>query len=122
MDPAEQVRVLAGRYRLDSVIGRGGMGTVWRARDQSLNRDVAVKEIVWATHLDEEEREAERRRAMREAQTAARLSHPNVVGIYDILIEEGRPWIVTEFVPYRSRSRPGVTSSRRTPRGSMSRR
>jgi eukaryotic-like serine/threonine-protein kinase len=102
MDPAEQVRVLAGRYRLDSVIGRGGMGTVWRARDQSLNRDVAVKEIVWATHLDEEEREAERRRAMREAQTAARLSHPNVVGIYDILTEEGRPWIVMEFIPYRS--------------------
>ena len=102
MDAAEQVRVLAGRYRLDSVIGRGGMGTVWRARDQSLNRDVAVKEIVSATHLDEKEREAERRRATREAQTAARLSHPNVVGIYDILTEEGRPWIVMEFVPYPS--------------------
>lgn len=102
MDAAEQVRVLTGRYRLDSVIGRGGMGTVWRARDQSLNRDVAVKEIVWATHLDEKEREAGRRRAMREARTAARLSHPNVVGIYDILLEEGRPWIVMEFVPFPS--------------------
>lgn len=102
MDPAEQIRVLAGRYRLDSVIGRGGMGVVWRARDQMLNRDVAVKEIVWAMHLDEEEREDARRRAIVEARTAAQLSHPNVVRIYDILTENGRPWIVMEYLPYRS--------------------
>jgi eukaryotic-like serine/threonine-protein kinase len=102
MDSAEQVRLLAGRYRLGLVIGHGGMGTVWRARDVLLNRDVAVKEIVWPPHLNDGERETARRRALREAQMAARLNHPNVVGIYDIVEEDGRPWIVMELVPYRS--------------------
>jgi serine/threonine protein kinase len=102
MGAADQVRVLAGRYRLDSVIGRGGMGVVWQSRDQLLNRDVAVKEIVWATHLDDEEQESARRSAIREAQAAARLSHPNVVGIYDVINEGGRPWIVMEYLPYPS--------------------
>jgi eukaryotic-like serine/threonine-protein kinase len=95
-------RMLAGRYRLVSVIGRGGMGAVWRARDEMLNRDVAVKEIVWPERLDAAERETARRRAIREAQLAARLSHPNVVGVYDILDEDGRPCIVMELVPLRS--------------------
>jgi serine/threonine protein kinase len=94
--------MLAGRYRLGAVIGRGGMGAVWRARDELLNRDVAVKEIVWPVQLDPAERETARRRAVREAQLAARLSHPNVVGVYDILEEDGRPCIVMELVPFRS--------------------
>jgi eukaryotic-like serine/threonine-protein kinase len=100
--PAEPERLLARRYRLDAVIGRGGMGAVWRARDELLNRDVAVKEIIWPPYLDRAERETARRRALREAQMAARLSHPNVVGIYDIVEEDGRPWIVMELVPYPS--------------------
>jgi serine/threonine protein kinase len=95
-------RVLAGRYRLGAVIGRGGMGAVWQARDELLNRDVAIKEIVWPPQLDPAERETARRRAVREAQLAARLSHPNVVGVYDILEEDGRPCIVMELVPFRS--------------------
>src|SRR5438270_10715124 len=95
-------RVLAGRYRLGAVIGRGGMGAVWQARDELLNRDVAIKEIVWPAQLDPAERETARRRAVREAQMAARLSHPNVVGVYDILEEDGRPCIVMELVPFRS--------------------
>jgi serine/threonine protein kinase len=78
------------------------MGAVWRARDELLNRDVAVKEIVWPVQLDPAERETARRRAVREAQLAARLSHPNVVGVYDILEEDGRPCIVMELVPFRS--------------------
>src|SRR6266700_2561564 len=98
----ETERVLAGRYRLGAVIGRGGMGAVWQARDELLNRDVAIKEIVWPPQLDAAERETARRRAVREAQLAARLSHPNVVGIYDILEEDGRPCIVMELVPFRS--------------------
>lgn len=102
MNSAEQVRLLAGRYRLDEAIGHGGMGTVWRAHDELLNRDVAVKEIIWPLHLSDAEREDARRRAVREAQMAARLHHPNVVAIYDIVQEHGRPWIVMELVPYRS--------------------
>ena len=100
--PAEPERLLAGRYRLEAVIGRGGMGAVWRARDELLNRDVAVKEIIWPPYLDQAEQETARRRALREAQMAARLNHPNVVGIYDIVEEDGRPWIVMELIPYRS--------------------
>ena len=67
-----------------------------------LNRDVAIKEIVWPAQLDPAERETARRRAVREAQLAARLSHPNVVGVYDILEEDGPPCIVMELVPFRS--------------------
>ena len=101
--PADETeRVLAGRYRLGAVIGRGGMGAVWQARDELLNRDVAIKEIVWPAQMDPAERETARRRAVREAQMAARLSHPNVVGMYDILEEDGRPCIVMELVPFRS--------------------
>ena len=79
----ESHRLLAGRYRLGAVIGRGGMGAVWQARDELLNRDVAVKEIVWPPQLDPAERKVARSRAVREAQLAARLHHPNVVTVYD---------------------------------------
>ena len=102
MDVAGDVRLLGGRYQLLSVIGQGGMGTVWRARDELLDRDVAVKEIAWPPYLSEAERQAARSRAISEAQLAARLRHPNVVCIYDIAEEDGHPWIVMELVPYRS--------------------
>ncbi len=98
----DQGRLLAGRYRLCSVIGQGGMGAVWRARDELLNRDVAVKEIIWPPQMGPAERETARRRAVREAQMAARLRHPNVVGVYDFVEEYGRPCIVMELVPFRS--------------------
>jgi eukaryotic-like serine/threonine-protein kinase len=78
------------------------MGVVWQARDELLGRDVAVKEIVWPVNMDPAERDLARRRAIREAQMAARLSHPNVVGIFDVVEEDDRPWIVMELVPYRS--------------------
>src|SRR5438876_7450686 len=102
MDTVEHARLLAGRYRLDSVMGRGGMGTVWRARDELLNRDVAVKEITWPPYLNAAERRARCRRALTEAQLAARLQHPNVVSVYDIVDEDDRPWIVMELIQYRS--------------------
>jgi eukaryotic-like serine/threonine-protein kinase len=78
------------------------MGVVWQARDDLLGRDVAVKEIIWPTHMDAAEWNLARQRAQREAQMAARLNHPNVVGIYDVVAEDDRPWIIMELVPYRS--------------------
>ncbi len=98
----DQGRLLAGRYRLRSVIGQGGMGAVWRARDELLNRDVAVKEIIRPPQLGPAEWETARRRAVQEAQMAARLGHPNVVGVYDFVEEYGRPCIVMELVPFHS--------------------
>ena len=101
MDATEPERLLAGRYRLTSVIGRGGMGIVWRAHDELLNRDVALKEISWP-HLSEPEAQLASRRAIREAQVAGRLNHRNVVQIFDIVQEDGHPSIVMEYLPYRS--------------------
>src|SRR5215472_78899 len=102
MDPAEPGRLIAGRYRLGEIIGRGGMGVVWHTRDDLLDRDVAVKEVIWPPHLTEGEQQAACRRAVREAQMAARLTHRNVVRIFDIIEEDGHPWIVMELLPYRS--------------------
>jgi eukaryotic-like serine/threonine-protein kinase len=102
MRTAEVGRVVAGRYRLSAVIGHGGMGVVWRARDELLSRDVAVKEMVWPPYLTDPERQAACRRATREAQVAARLNHRNVIRVFDIVESGGCPWIVMELLPYRS--------------------
>jgi serine/threonine protein kinase len=102
MELAEAGRVLSGRYRLDTVVGRGGMGVVWHARDELLKRDVAVKELIWPPHFTEAEQQSACRRAVREAQMAGRLAHHNVVRIYDILQEDGHPWIIMELLPYQS--------------------
>src|SRR4051812_49328187 len=78
------------------------MGVVWLATDEVLDRSVAVKEVVFPPGLPEEEQETLRRRTLREARTNARLNHPNVVGLFDIVDEEDRPWIVMEVVPSRA--------------------
>src|SRR5262249_32605947 len=96
--------LLAGRYRLRGVIGRGGMGVVWEAADELLDRDVAVKETVRPPELDDAEWHVLRDRSLSEARTAARLNHPNIVGMYDILQEDGRPWLVMQLVPFPSLS------------------
>lgn len=94
--------LIAGRYRLLDLVGTGGMGRVWLARDEMLHRDVALKEVVPPSWLAETEREELRRRTLREARTAARLNHPNVVRLYDVVHDRDSPWIVMEYVPSRS--------------------
>jgi serine/threonine protein kinase len=93
---------VAGRYHLISALGNGGMGTVWLAEDDILSRRVAVKEVSPPADMTEREREMLGERTLREARTAARMSHPNVVTIYDVVEDDGRPWIVMELIPSRS--------------------
>ncbi|WP_192809327.1 serine/threonine-protein kinase [Actinomadura montaniterrae] len=95
-------RLLAGRYRLLSVVGRGGMGTVWRALDETLDREVAVKEVLLPSGLSDEERHNRHQRTLREARASARLNHPGVVTVHDVVDEDDRPWIVMELVRARS--------------------
>src|ERR1700728_1659920 len=102
MKSTETGRLLSGRHRLSTVFGRGGMGVVGRPGDKLLKRDVAVKELVWPPHFTEAGQEMACRRAIREAQLAGRLAHLNVVRIYDILQEDGHPWIIMELLPYQS--------------------
>ncbi|MFD9396354.1 serine/threonine-protein kinase [Streptomyces sp. NPDC060000] len=92
-----QERLIAGRYLLHDVLGRGGMGTVWRAHDQLLDRPVAAKELHILTHGDDEHR-IRMRRAVREARAVARVPHPHVVGVHDLVESEDRLWIVMELV------------------------
>jgi eukaryotic-like serine/threonine-protein kinase len=78
------------------------MGTVWQAHDEVLGRDVAVKEVILPFGLSDEERSIQYKRTFREARTAARLGHPGVVTVYDVVEEDGRPWIIMELVRSRS--------------------
>ncbi|RBY78887.1 serine/threonine protein kinase [Geodermatophilus sp. TF02-6] len=94
----EADRLVGGRYALREVLGRGGMGVVWLATDTRLERPVAVKEVTFALHLTDEERRVLRERTLREARTAARLDHPSVTSVYDVVEEDGRPWLIMEHV------------------------
>lgn len=100
-EAAEAERLLAGRYELGDRLGRGGMGTVWRAWDRMLDREVAVKELT-VNHLPEEELQILHARMKREASAAARIKHPGVITVHDVLEQDGRPWIVMELVDGRS--------------------
>ncbi|MFF9818824.1 serine/threonine-protein kinase [Streptomyces sp. NPDC014006] len=91
-------RLIAGRYRLLSPLGQGGMGTVWRARDELLHREVAVKEVRAPAGLPASDVERMYARLEREAWAAARVTSRNVVTVYDVATEDGRPWIVMELV------------------------
>ena len=97
--------VVAGRYELLDRIGQGAMGTVWRARDQVLARDVAVKEVRLPDLMPARDRAILRERTMREARVSAKLSHPCVVTVHDVIETDGTPWIVMELVTARSLER-----------------
>ncbi|MGW5261772.1 protein kinase domain-containing protein [Microbispora sp. NPDC004025] len=85
-------RVIRDRYELRSQLGRGGMGTVWLAKDRMLGRFVALKEVALTPYG--ESIEVQRARALREARSLARIRHPAIAGIYDVFEEGGSPWIV----------------------------
>ncbi|WP_344053228.1 serine/threonine-protein kinase [Streptomyces thermoalcalitolerans] len=95
-------RLIGGRYRLIAKLGHGGMGTVWRAKDEMVDREVAVKEPRIPDHFPERERANAFERMRREARAAARLDHPSVVNVHDVVVVDGQPWIVMELVQGRS--------------------
>src|SRR3954454_14797710 len=103
-EAATQQRLVAGRYRLHTPLGRGGMGVVWAAEDELLQRPVAVKEVRLPATVDDEERQLLRERTMREARTAARLDHPCAVRVFDVCEDDEQPFIVMERLTGRTLS------------------
>ncbi|KOX18297.1 serine/threonine-protein kinase [Nocardiopsis sp. NRRL B-16309] len=90
--------IVADRYVLRRELGRGGMGVVWEAFDPSLDRVVAIKQVLLPDHFTDEERADAHARVRREAQSAARISHPSVITIHDVFQFGGDPWVVMELV------------------------
>ncbi|GAA2075381.1 hypothetical protein GCM10009801_29990 [Streptomyces albiaxialis] len=95
-------RLVGGRYRLGDVLGRGGMGTVWRGQDEILGRTVAVKELRFPSSVDEDEKQRLITRTLREAKAIARIRSGSAVTVFDVVNEDSRPWIVMELIEGRS--------------------
>jgi tRNA A-37 threonylcarbamoyl transferase component Bud32 len=95
------VNAVGERYLLLEQIGAGAMGVVWRAHDKLLHREVAVKQLK-LPDLDPVATDMARTRAMREARIAARLQHPNAIGVFDVVVQDDLPWLVMEYLPSRS--------------------
>ncbi|MDI3389946.1 serine/threonine-protein kinase [Streptomyces sp. B-S-A8] len=94
--------LIAGRYRIAARLGRGGMGTVWRAQDELLGRAVAVKELHVDDGLPSMDAEMQRERTLREARSVAQVRHPNIMVLHDIVEHDAQPWIVMELIDGRS--------------------
>ncbi|MFJ7587287.1 serine/threonine-protein kinase [Streptomyces sp. NPDC097617] len=108
--------VLAGRYRLVEPIGRGGMGKVWRAHDELLHRTVAVKELTAGLYVAQADRDVMHARTQKEARAAARIQHPAVVTVHDVLEHDDRPWIVMEYIDGPSLAEAAKAAGRIEPR------
>jgi serine/threonine protein kinase len=100
----EKGQLVAGRYRLLDTIGSGAMGIVWQARDERLDRTVAIKQLMMRAGLSESQTADARRRAMREGRIAARLQHRNAIALFDVAEHDGDPCLIMEYLPSRSLS------------------
>jgi serine/threonine protein kinase len=94
--------MIAERYLLVRVLGRGGMGEVWQAYDELLHRKVAVKQLLMPAELGDGQASEARRRAVREARIAARLQHKNVIALFDVLDQDGTVYLIMEYLPSRT--------------------
>ncbi|WP_405653436.1 protein kinase domain-containing protein [Streptomyces sp. RK9] len=90
--------LVAGRYRIEARLGRGGMGTVWRARDELLGRAVAVKELHVDDALTPEDAQRQQERTLHEARSVAQVKHPGILVLHDVVRYEERPWLVMELI------------------------
>src|ERR1019366_5724102 len=90
-------QLVAGHYRLAESIGTGGMGVVWRARDEALGLDVAVKEIIFPIRIPEDERQRACARSVQDARAAAQLGHPGIINVHGGVEHDGRAWIVMDL-------------------------
>ena len=91
--------LIADRYRLRQVVGSGGMGVVWEAWDERLERRVALKQLHRQSGASTTEAELANKRAVREARLTARLNHPHAVPVFDVVEQEGQLWLIMPFIP-----------------------
>lgn len=98
----DEGRLIIGRYRLERRIGGGAMGVVWLAKDELLDRTVALKQLLLPATLNEEETEHARKRSAREARIAARLQHRHAITVFDVADDDGMPVLVMEYLPSQS--------------------
>ena len=96
---SEPQALIAGRYRLVHLVGSGGMGEVWEAWDERLERRVALKQLHHQSGLSGSDAELANLRAMREARITARLHHPHAVPVFDVVEHEGQACLIMQFIP-----------------------
>ncbi|MFC5138157.1 serine/threonine-protein kinase [Actinomycetospora rhizophila] len=99
---ADEGELIAERYRVRTRVGQGAMGVVWRAEDERLQREVALKQVSLPAGADDAAREQAHRRVFREGRMIARLHHPHAIAVYDVVEHDGRPWLVMEYLASRS--------------------